>query len=117
MNILIIGFGGALGAIARYLINEILTKYLPSSFPTGIFLVNIIGCFLIGYFINNLIIAKDHNYYFFIVGFLGSFTTMSAFTYQSIEMFNTNPLTGSSYIISTIIFCIIATYIGLTFSK
>ena len=73
MNILIIGFGGALGAIARYLINEILTKYLPSSFPTGIFLINIIGCFLIGYFINNLIITKDHNYYFFIVGFIGSF--------------------------------------------
>ena len=117
MNILIIGFGGALGAIARYLINEILTKYLPSSFPTGIFLVNIIGCFLVGYFINNMMIAKDNNYYFFIVGFLGSFTTMSAFTYQSIELFNTNPLTGSSYIISTIIFCIIATYVGLTFSK
>ena len=117
MNILIIGFGGALGAIARYLINEILTKYLPSSFPTGIFLVNIIGCFLVGYFINNMMIAKDNNYYFFIVGFLGSFTTMSAFTYQSIELFNTNSLTGSSYIISTIIFCIIATYIGLTFSR
>jgi CrcB protein len=117
MNILIIGFGGALGAIARYLINEILTKYLPSSFPTGIFLVNIIGCFLVGYFINNMMIAKDNNYYFFIVGFLGSFTTMSAFTYQSIELFNTNALAGSSYIISTIIFCIIATYIGLTFSR
>jgi len=117
MNILIIGFGGALGAIARYLINEILTKYLPSSFPTGIFLVNIIGCFLVGYFINNWIMTKDNNYYFFIVGFLGSFTTMSAFTYQSIELFNTNPLTGSSYIISTIVFCIIATYIGLTFSR
>ena len=117
MNILIIGFGGALGAIARYLINEILTKYLPSSFPTGIFLVNIIGCFLVGYFINNMMIAKDNNYYFFIVGFLGSFTTMSAFSYQSIELFNVNPLTGSSYIILTIIFCIIATYIGLTFSR
>ena len=67
MNILVIGFGGALGAIARYLINEILTKYLPPSFPIGIFLVNIIGCFLVGYFINNLIMTKDHNYYFFIV--------------------------------------------------
>ena len=117
MNILIIVFGGALGAIARYSVNEILTKYLQSSFPIGILLVNIIGCFLVGYFMNNLIMTKDHNYYFFIIGFLGSFTTMSAFTYQSIELFNTNPLVGSSYIISTIIFCIIATYIGLTFTR
>jgi len=117
MNILIIGFGGASGAIARYLINEILTKHIPSSFPIGIFLVNIIGCFLVGYFINNWIMIKDYNYYFFIIGFLGSFTTMSAFSYQSIELFNVNPLTGSSYIILTIIFCIIATYIGLTFSR
>jgi len=117
MNILIIGFGGASGAIARYLINEILTKYLPSSFPIGIFLVNIMGCFLVGYFINTLIVTKDYNYYFFIIGFLGSFTTMSAFTYQSIELLNTNPLTGSSYIILTIIFCIIATHIGLTISR
>ena len=118
MNILIIGFGGALGAIARYLINEILTKYPPSSFTIGIFLVNIIGCFLVGYFINNLmIVTKDYNYYFFIIGFLGSFTTMSAFTYQSIELLNTNPLTGSSYIILTLIFCFIATHIGLTISR
>ena len=117
MNIILIGFGGALGAISRYIVNEIISKYLPFQIPLGILSVNIIGCFLIGLLMGSFIGIKDNNYYFFIVGFLGSFTTMSAFTYQSIELFNNNPLYGSSYIIITILLSIFATFIGLNFSR
>ena len=117
MNIILIGFGGALGAVLRYITNEIISKYLPFQIPLGILSVNIVGCFLIGLLMSSLITIKDNNYYFFIVGFLGSFTTMSAFTYQSIELFNNNPLHGSSYIIITLLLSIFATYIGLNFSR
>ena len=117
MNIILIGFGGALGAVLRYITNEIISKYLPFHIPLGILSINIVGCFLIGLLMSSFITTKDNNYYFFIVGFLGSFTTMSAFTYQSIELFNNNPLYGSSYIIITLLLSIFATYIGLNFSR
>ena len=117
MNIFLIGFGGFLGAISRYFLNEVVIKYIPTNFPTGILIVNILGCLFIGLVLGNTIISKDHIYYFFAVGFLGSFTTMSAFSYQAIELFNTNILIACSYIILTLTLTILATYIGINFSK
>ncbi|MEL0116014.1 MAG: fluoride efflux transporter CrcB [Gammaproteobacteria bacterium] len=117
MNILLIGLGGSLGAISRYLLNEIVIKYIPTSFPTGILVVNIIGCLVIGLLLGNSMMSKDHVYYFFAVGFLGSFTTMSTFSYQTIELFNTNILIACSYIILTLTLTILATYIGINFFK
>ena len=109
--------GGALGAIIRYLLNETIIKFLPSSFPIGILIVNIIGCYLIGLYLGNSLDDKDHYYYFVVIGFLGSFTTMSAFTYQTIDLFNSNILIACSYIIFTIFLCILATFLGINFSK
>ena len=117
MNILLIGTGGFLGAISRYFLNEIVIKYIPTNFPTGILFVNILGCFFVGLVLGNSMISKDQLYYFFAVGFLGSFTTMSAFSYQAIELFNTNILIACSYIILTLTLTILATYIGINFSK
>ena len=117
MNILLIGLGGFLGAVSRYLLNEAVIKYIPTNFPIGILIVNIFGCLFIGLVLGNSMISKDYLYYFFAVGFLGSFTTMSAFSFQAIELFNTNILIACSYIISTILLTILATYIGINFSK
>ena len=117
MNILLIGLGGFLGAISRYLLNELVMKYIPTNFPTGILIVNILGCLFVGLVLGNSMISKDQLYYFFAVGFLGSFTTMSAFSYQAIELFNTNILIACSYIILTLMLTILATYIGINFSK
>ena len=117
MNILLIGFGGFLGAISRYLLNELVIKYIPINFPTGILIVNILGCLFVGLILGNSVISKDQLYYFLAVGFLGSFTTMSAFSYQTIELFNTNILIACSYIILTLTLTILATYIGINFSK
>jgi CrcB protein len=116
-NILLIGFGGFLGAISRFLLNEIVIKYIPLNFPTGILIVNVLGCLFIGFALGNSVILKDHLYYFLAVGFLGSFTTMSAFSYQTLELFNTNILIACSYIILTLTLTILATYIGINFSK
>ena len=117
MNILLIGFGGFLGATSRYLLNEAVIKYIPTNFPVGILIVNILGCLIVGLVLGNSMISKDNLYYFFAVGFLGSFTTMSAFSYQAIQLFNTNILIACSYIILTLMLTILATYIGINFSK
>jgi len=117
INFLYVGFGGALGAISRFGINEIFENYLSLSSPAVTLFVNVVGCFLIGLIVGVTLPIKDTSYYFFIIGFLGSFTTMSALTYQTILMANTNFISALSYIIITIILTIFATYLGALLAK
>jgi len=117
INLIYVGFGGALGAISRFGINEIFENYLSLSSPIGTLFVNVIGCFLIGLIVGVTLPIKDTSYYFFIIGFLGSFTTMSALTYQTVLMANTNFISALSYIIITIILTILATYLGALLAK
>ncbi|MCR5264987.1 MAG: CrcB family protein [Cyanobacteria bacterium RUI128] len=89
MDLLVIYLGGALGALFRFLIlNCFKGRCLD---VIGIFFINIIGCFLIG-FVSYLAIKKyrlisDRMKKFLSVGFAGGFTTFSAFTHPSLELF------------------------------
>ena len=117
IKLFLIALGGSLGAPLRYLINDSMKDFYFFMLPSGIMLVNFIGCFFIGIAMAYIADFKSNAYYLLIVGFLGSFTTMSAFTHQTILMLNTNILWASSYIIATIIFSIAATYFGTIFSR
>ena len=117
LNFLCVGLGGALGAVSRLGINEIVERISFTSFPLSTLLINVFGCFFIGLYLGINIPAKDSSYYFFIIGFLGSFTTMSAFTHQTIIMFNSNLISAVSYIIITIILSILATYFGALITR
>ena len=116
-NIIFIGIGGALGAVSRFGINELFEKYFLLSNSSGTLFINVVGCFLIGLLIGMSAPTKDTLYYFFIIGFLGSFTTMSAFTHQTIMMANSNLIVALSYIMLTLILSIFATYAGVVISK
>tara|TARA_B100001121_G_C18637217_1_gene597305 strand:- start:331 stop:690 length:360 start_codon:yes stop_codon:yes gene_type:complete len=117
INVLMVGFGGALGAISRYLINEFFNLYINQSAWAATLIINITGCFLIGLLLGSYISNKDIIFYFFIIGFLGSFTTMSAFSHQVILIADSNIIGAVSYIMLTIILTILATYIGASFTK
>lgn len=117
MNILLIGFGGGLGAILRFFLNEAFFKYFSITYPVGTLFINVLGCFFIGFLLGLSMPIKDSSYYFFIIGFLGSFTTMSAFTHHTLLIMNTNFFNAASYIILTITFSIVATYLGAILSR
>ncbi len=81
-KILFIGAGGALGAVARYLINISPLAGLFEKFPFPTFFINVSGSFLIGLFLILLTDkweVSDHLRMAIIVGFLGAFTTFSTF--------------------------------------
>lgn len=79
-----IGIAGALGAIARYLIGVIMLS--ESGFPFATFLVNLIGCYALA-FINSRTLPFSNKLKSAIgTGFLGSFTTFSAFSVETIAM-------------------------------
>jgi CrcB protein len=73
MNTLYVILGAAIGAPARFAIDQYIRRF--SSQPYGIFLVNILGSFLLGVTFR----SSEHVYDFFVIGFAGAFTTWSTF--------------------------------------
>ena len=113
IKILFIAFGGGVGASSRYLFNEALKNTMLFSLPVGIMGVNFLGCFCIGIAMAQLSDLKSNLYFFLIIGFLGSFTTMSAFSQQAIEMlYNGRDFNALIYILASIGSCLIGTYVA-----
>ena len=112
MNILLVALGGAMGAITRYLITSFSDNLLYYQLPLGTLIVNILGCFAAGCLVGYFGTKVTDLHLFFIVGFLGSFTTMSAFSLQTMELYQGNNVLGLIYIILTFTLTIVATYVG-----
>ena len=115
-SLLLVGLGGGLGSIARYLCQRWLTWGFPNHFPWGTFAVNIIGCGLIGILWSTQLRTGDMNVQwklFLMTGLCGGFTTFSAFTLEGIGLLREQKLglfllyTGAS-----IILCLLATFAG-----
>lgn len=120
-TLLLVGIGGAIGSIFRYLTNWLTTKYFQSTFPLSTFFVNIIGSLLIGLFIGYLgkYFPENHPLKFLlIVGFCGGFTTFSSFALENYNLIqNNNQITAYVYMATSIIFTISAVGLGSYFSK
>jgi CrcB protein len=91
MTWLLIAVGGALGSLARHGLNHIVhQRFLASTFPLGVFLVNVFGSGLIGIIAGLLASGRlQWNYparMFVIVGLLGGFTTFSSFSLDSLAL-------------------------------
>ena len=117
---LLVSSGGALGALLRFSLGNILKIYFLNNFYATLS-INIIGSFLIGYlvslgYIKNF--SESFIKYFLVIGLLGSFTTFSAFSYEVVDLFLSKKLFhGIVYVISSVFFCIIAAYIGIYINK
>ncbi len=85
-NIVIIGIGGFLGAIARYGVAIWIGQRWGRSFPLGTFVINVTGSFLIGLLMSLMterIIENPQWRLLLVVGFLGAYTTFSTFEYET----------------------------------
>ena len=122
-NILLVGFGGAIGSILRYLTTEVLTKsckILTSSigkFPVGTFAVNIIGSLVAGilyfFIIKNFEDFSPQLKNFLLVGILGGFTTFSAFSLDCLAMIqNQEFLSAVLYILASVFLSLAAAWLG-----
>jgi len=85
-NILIIGIGGFLGAIARYGAAIWIGQRWGRTFPLGTFLINVSGSFLIGLLMSlfaERFLVNPQWRLLLVVGFLGAYTTFSTFEYET----------------------------------
>lgn len=121
LNVLAIFLGGGIEAVLRYLVGFNLSKYFEISLPISTFLVNIIGSFVIGFLFFFFMEKTDITPALRLaltVGFCGGLTTFSTFSLEVFGMLTNHQFVQAfSYIVLSIIVCVLMTMIGAYFAK
>jgi len=116
-KLLIIGAGGFIGAIARFLVTGWVQFASRSvDFPYGTLAVNLIGCFFIGllaYLADMRGLFAPEVRLFLFIGVLGSFTTFSTFEYETYSLFRDGSIVSALINIGThVLFGLVAVWAG-----
>jgi CrcB protein len=116
-SILLVGLGGGLGSIFRYLTAVLVNKHFSFIYPLATLMTNVIGCFLIGLLLGWF--EKQHwtgpeLKFLLVIGFCGGYTTFSTFAFENISLLQANhTLVAFAYIAMSVIAGLLATWLGL----
>lgn len=112
IQFVMVGLGGALGSMLRYLISLIPVN---NTFPFLTLITNLLGALLIGFIVglsDNLFISKKF-LLFLKTGVCGGFTTFSTFSLEAIQLFQRGePFLGTLYATLSVILCLLGIVIG-----
>ena len=119
--IALVGFGGGIGSIFRYLTSVVVNKYFAGIFPLATFTANFLGCLiiglLIGYFEKQQGASPDLKI-LLITGFCGGYTTFSSFASENVSLLQSNnSVMAFVYIAISIITGLFAVWLGLMLAK
>jgi CrcB protein len=127
-QITLVAFGSALGGLTRWGVNLAVAKLLGTRFPWGTFLINVTGCFFLGWFITVLThrivlappswISVDSLRLMIAVGFTGAYTTFSTYGYEGDSMLqNGETFLGLLYIGGSVVLGLLAVRAGVFVAK
>lgn len=87
LKYVVVGMGGFLGAVARYVVGNYIGSRYGVRFPYGTFVINMSGCFLIGLILTLLARTTASPYwrYAIPIGFIGAYTTFSTFEFETLR--------------------------------
>ena len=116
MSILLVGVGGAFGAVTRFGLGKIISQRSSSVFPVGTFIINVSGAILLGVLTS---VNSSNNIYLLLGdGFLGAYTTFSTFMYEGFNLFKDNEKKNALfYIFASLILGVIGFFIGFEIIK
>ncbi len=116
-----VGIGGAAGSILRYLCQKWISESYHHNFPLATFIINILGCLLIGIFYGlgekgNILSPQTR--LLLITGFCGGFTTFSTFAFENVNLLRIGDnVYFLLYVSGSIILGIVAVYLGNLITK
>jgi CrcB protein len=118
-NILLVGIGGFIGSIARYLASGYAQQLSQSTdFPYGTLAVNVLGCFIIGFLsqlAENRGVFTSESRLLVFTGFLGGFTTFSSFGNETLNLARDNQMMNAlANIGANVIIGLFAVWLGRT---
>ncbi len=119
--LLMVALGGAIGSVLRYATNILLAGLLGPGFPYGVLFINVTGCFVMG------VLAGIGSFLWqwpepmrvlVMVGFLGGYTTFSAFSLDVLTLVERGqPATAVGYVFASVMGSLIAVFSGVALVK
>jgi len=120
-TLMFIAVGGALGAIMRFLSQATVYELVGKTFPYGTLFVNVTGSFLMG--LLSIFLVEKFNlsaewHLAILVGVLGSFTTFSTFSLETLVLFEQGDMyKAMTNILLSVVLCVAAVWAGAFFAK
>ena len=121
VTLLLVGLGGALGSMARYLFSTLISRLALSLFPFGTFAVNVVGCVLFGIIVG---LAEQRSVFrpearaFLLIGVLGGFTTFSTFAFESFQLLRDGQFISAAVnVAGQVIAGVVGLWAGFVFSR
>lgn len=120
-HLLLVGLGGFIGSVARFLVSKLNLSWHFLSIPMGTLTVNVLGSFIIGILVGisvkSDLISTDLRL-FLMVGFCGGFTTFSSFSSENLMLMqNGQVVTVLIYTALSILLGFLAVYLGYVFTN
>lgn len=110
-DLLLVGVGGGVGSMLRYLTSRLSARFISSQWAlVGTFIVNVVGCFIIGLLAGWLLFNVNKSQQLpllLVTGFCGGYTTFSAFAFENVQLLQ------SGHIIYSILYIVASVSIGL----
>ena len=114
---LLVAVGGAIGSVLRYYVGQWSLRLMGPNFPWGTLVVNVVGCFVIGVFaelIARRFNASEELRLLLITGFLGGFTTFSAFSLDAMSLIERGAIASAAvYMVASVGLSMAAVFTGL----
>jgi len=115
---LLVTTGGALGTAARYVLSGLVANSFGGTFPWGTMIVNVTGCFIIGFFFtltspDGRMFVSAQTRQFVMTGFCGGYTTFSSFSLQTLNLMRDGDwLAAGGNIAGSLTMCMLGVWLG-----
>ena len=116
-----IAVGGGLGSVARFIVTSEMERWLGNFLPYGTLIVNVLGSLALGWLATVFLARPEINIALRLgiaVGFLGAFTTFSAFSFESVQlMLNGAVWRAALNVAANTVVCLGMCYLGMQLAR
>lgn len=121
MNVVLVSIGAIAGANLRYVLSRYAAKVLGPIFPYGTLIINVVGSFIVGWFMvwtTERVLADPRWRLLIVVGFCGGFTTFSSYAFETMAYFEQGQwlLMATNFLANNIL-CLAAVLAGMALAR